>query len=86
MMPDDTRRWIEAASWARYRRDVRDATNEANALPMGERPDWLNARKFEAETRHLARMQDAERQWPEALADAERAFCQRLAAEIESAL
>jgi hypothetical protein len=85
-MPGDVRRWIEAASWARYRRDVRKATTEANGLPIGERYDWLQARKLEAQNRHLARMEDAERRWPEALAVAEREYCHKVSAEIEAAL
>lgn len=42
--------------------------------------------QVEAETGHLARMEDAERRWPEVLAVAEREYCLKVSAEIEAAL
>jgi hypothetical protein len=82
---NDVRRLIEAASVRRMDRDVRKVTIEANGLPIGKRHNWLQARKVEAETRHLARMEHAEQGWTEALAVAERDYRLKVSAEIEAA-
>jgi hypothetical protein len=77
MMPVEVRKWMEAASWVRYRRDVAQARADALQQPIHERQGWLSAREHEAAFRRDDRLASAEKKWPKALADFEEEWCKR---------
>jgi hypothetical protein len=83
MMPVEVRKWIEGASRVRMRREIELATVAANDLAIDKRHDWIAARKQEADYRHVERMADAEKRYPQAMAAAEEDWCKRLCMEFD---
>lgn len=85
-MPPNIRQWIEGASRVRMRREIELATVAANDLAIDKRHDWIAARKQEADYRHVERMADAEKRYPQAMAAAEEEWCKRTVAAFAAGL
>lgn len=81
-MPDNVRQWLQAASLARYPRDVEQLKADALQLPIHEREEWIHTRTHEAAFKRDTRMASAEKLWPQFIAEAEQEFVKRLCVEF----